>query len=111
MDHVVQNMMFYISLTGHVRWVGQAHPGSVPVTSSVPIMPQKLVRLGETVTKRVDDSGILKLRDLEQIIWSNLERMNSMPYRTIEETVMHAPYEWTGGRTLQEVDGLRPSQR
>ena len=37
--------------------------------------------------------------------------MNSMLYRAIEETVTHAPYEWTGGRTLQEVDGLRHTER
>ena len=67
MDHVVQNMMFYIFLTGHVRSVGRAHPGSVPVTPSAPTMPQKLVRLGKAATKRVDDPGILKLRDLKRI--------------------------------------------
>jgi hypothetical protein len=111
MDHVVQNLMFYIFLTGYVRSIDRAHPGSVPVTPSAPTMPQKLVKLDEAATKRVDDPGILKLRDLERIIWSNLERMSSMLYRAIEETVTHAPYEWTGGRTLQEVDALGHTER
>jgi hypothetical protein len=111
MDHVLRNMMFYIFLAGHVRSVGRAHPGSVRVTPSASTMPQKLVSLTEAATKRVDDPGILKLRDLDRIIWNNLERMNSMFYRAIEDIVMHAPYEWTGGRTLQEVGDLRHTER
>lgn len=68
--------MLYIFLTGQVR----LHPGSTPLTPYASTMPQKLVRLGEAVTERVDDPGILSLRDLERIIWSNLERINSMLY-------------------------------
>lgn len=111
MDHVLQNMMFYIFLTGHVSIVDRIHSGSVSVTQFVPTMPQKLVSLGDAATRRVDDPGILKIRDLERIIWSNLERMDSFLYRAIERTVTHAPYEWTAGRTPQEIEGLEQTER
>jgi hypothetical protein len=109
MDHVVQNMMFYIFLTGHVRPIASAATASVTPSSNT--KPQKLVRLDEAATKRIDDPGILKLRDMERIIWSNLERMNSMLYHAVEETVTHAPYEWTGRRELHEIEALGHTER
>lgn len=111
MEYVLQNMMFYIFLTGHVSIVDKDLSESIPITPLVSTMPQKLVRLSDAVTRPVDDPGILKIRDLERIIWSNLERMGSLLSRTIEATVTHAPYNWTAGRTLQEIEGLEHTER
>ncbi|WP_027230372.1 hypothetical protein [Phyllobacterium sp. UNC302MFCol5.2] len=107
MDHTVQNMMLYIALTG---LVDKTNSGQSPVASIAPTKPQKLVRLDELTTRRVDDPGIIKIRDLERIIWNNLERINSFLYRAIEETVTHAPYEWTAGKTIEDINCLKPSE-
>jgi hypothetical protein len=87
-DHVTQNMMFYIFLTG----VGG--PRSREAAIPPPTKPEKLLRLDETATLRADDRGILKIRDLDRIIWNNLERINSLLWHSIEKTVSTAPYEW-----------------
>jgi hypothetical protein len=65
-DHVTQNMMFYIFLTG------VAHPRTPAAAIAPATKPEKLVRLDETVTRRADDRGILKIQDLDRIIWNNV---------------------------------------
>jgi len=62
-EHVNQNMMFYIALTALTK------PDSP--------RPAKLVRLDETMTRRKDETGILRIRDMERIIWNNLERIDA----------------------------------
>jgi hypothetical protein len=104
-DHVTQNMMFYIFLTG----VGG--PRSREAAIPPPTKPEKLVRLDETATLRADDRGILKIRDLDRIIWNNLERINSLLWHSIEKTVSTAPYEWPAVRTLEEVQVLGNADR
>lgn len=69
-EHVNQNMMLYIALTAI------ADP-SAP-------KPEKLVKLDETVTRRVDESGIIQYRDISRIIWMNLERIDCHINRDIE---------------------------
>lgn len=58
--------MFYIFLTS------QATPGAAE--------PDKLIRLEETVTRRTDETGILRLYDIDAIIWKNLERIDAPIY-------------------------------
>lgn len=107
MDHTVQNMMFYISLTGSVDKI---NPIASPVAPIETTMPQRLVRLSEATTRRVDDPGILEIRDLERIIWNNLERVDSVLHRAIEEAATRAPYEWTAGKTIEDIKRLRPNE-
>ncbi len=69
-DHVNRNMMLYIALTS------VADPNAP--------RPAKLVRLDETITRCTDDTGILRIRDIERIIWNNLERIGALLLRDIE---------------------------
>lgn len=91
-EHVNQNMMFYIALTG------MADPKAP--------RPAKLVRLDEAITRRKDDTGILRVRDIERIIWNNLERIDAHVYRDIEKTVLTKEYDWTAGRSQTELEAL-----
>ncbi len=96
-EHVNQNMMLYIALTG------LADPNA-------PI-PAKLVKLDEAITRRKDDSGILRTHDIARIIWNNLERINARIYRDIEKASIAEQYNWTGGRSQAELDALGHQER
>jgi len=91
-EHVNQNMMFYIFLTS------QATPTAAK--------PDKLIKLEETVTRRIDETGILSLRDIDRIIWNNLERIDAHIYADIEKTVVTEQYDWTEGRSRAELEEL-----
>jgi len=91
-EHVNQNMMFYVALTGLVD-------------PNAP-RPPKLVKLDETITRRKDDTGILRIRDIERIIWNNLERIDAHIYADIEKTAITKKYDWTGGRSQAELNAL-----
>lgn len=91
-EHVNQNMMLYIALTG------LADPNAP--------RPAKLVKLDEALTRRRDDSGILRTRDIACIIWNNLERIDAHIYRDIEQAAITKEYDWTEGRSQAELDAL-----
>ncbi len=91
-EHVNQNMMFYIALTALTK------PDSP--------RPAKLVRLDETMTRRKDETGILRIRDMERIIWNNLERIDAYIYSDIEKVAVSKEYDWTEGRSLPELEAL-----
>jgi hypothetical protein len=91
-EHVNQNMMFYIALTG------LADPQAP--------RPAKLVKLDETITRRKDDTGILRIRDIERIIWNNLSRIDGHIYADIEKAAITKLYDWTGGRSKAELEAL-----
>jgi hypothetical protein len=91
-EHVNQNMMLYIALTG------LADPNAP--------RPAKLVKLDEALTRRRDDSGILRTRDIARIIWNNLERIDAHIYRDIEQAAITKEYDWTEGRSRAELDAL-----
>jgi hypothetical protein len=91
-EHVNQNMMLYIALTS--------------VADPAAPKPEKLVKLDVTITRRTDDTGILRVRDIERIIWNNLERIDAHIYADIEKTAITEQYDWTGGRSQAELDGL-----
>lgn len=95
-EHVYQNMMFYVFLTSQ----------AVPNTPK----PRGLIKLDETVTRRVDETGILRLRDIDRIIWSNLERIDTHIYADIEKTVTTEQYNWTEGHSHDEIKGLSDQQ-
>jgi len=96
-EHVYQNMMFYIFLTS------QAVPNAPK--------PKRLIKLEETVTRRVDEIGILSLRDVNRIIWNNLERIDTHILADIEKTVISERYDWTEGYSRAEIDGLGAGER
>jgi hypothetical protein len=91
-EHVNQNMMLYIALTG------MADPNAP--------RPTKLVRLDETITRRKDESGIIRVRDIARIIWKNLERIDAHIYRDIEKAAVTKEYDWTAGRSQTELEAL-----
>ena len=96
-EHVSQNMMLYIVLTCSAgRKVRK---------------PQKLIRLDETVTRRMDDTGILRLRDIDSIIWINLERIYAHISADIESTVTSEQYDWTKGYTPEDLGCLVHDER
>lgn len=96
-EHVNQNMMFYIFLTS------LATPSAAK--------PNKLIKLGETVTRRTDETGILRLHDIDRIIWMNLERIDAYIYADIEKTVITGRYDWTEGRSRDELEALGDEER
>lgn len=96
-EHVNQNMMLYIALTG------LADPNAP--------RPAKLVRLDEALTRRRDDSGILRTRDISRIIWNNLERIAAHIFRDIEQVAITKAYDWTEGRSGAELDALGHDER
>lgn len=84
--------MFYIAVTGMID-------------PNAP-RPTKLVKLDETITRREDDTGILRIRDLNRIIWKNLSRIDAHIYADIEKTAIAKQFDWTGGRSQAELDTL-----
>jgi hypothetical protein len=95
-DHVIQNMMLYISLT--------AIAGGRSSEAAISPANRKLVRLDENATRRVDDRGILKIQDLDRIIWNNVEKISSVLWHAIEKAASADRYEWSGGRKLEEIE-------
>lgn len=96
-EHVYHNMMFYVFLTS------QAVPNAPK--------PKELIKLDETATRRVDETGILRLRDIDRIIWNNLERIDGHIYTDIENTVTIEQYNWTQGHSHDEIMRLSDQQR
>lgn len=91
-EHVNQNMMLYIAQTG--------------LADSNAPRPAKLVKLDEALTRRRDDSGILRIRDIARIIWNNLERIDAHIYRDVKQAAITKQYDWTEGRSRDELDAL-----
>jgi hypothetical protein len=91
-EHVNQNMMFYVFLTSQVT------PGSRT--------PAGLLKLDETLTRRRDESGILAIEDLNRLIWNNLERIDFEIYAAIEATMKTPEYALRAA----EIDGLEHQQ-
>jgi hypothetical protein len=91
-EHVNQNMMLYIALTG--------------ITNPNAPKPSKLIKLDETITRHKDDTGILRLHDIERIVWNNLERIDAHLYADIEKSAITHKYNWTAGRSRAELEGL-----
>jgi len=96
-EHVNQNMMFYIALTGLVE------PNAPK--------PAKLVRLDETITRREDKTGILRIRDIECIIWNNLERIDAHISKDVERAAISEQYTWTAGLSQAQVESLGHEER
>jgi hypothetical protein len=88
-EHVNQNMMFYIFLTSR--------------TMATTTKPANLIRLDEILTRRADETGILRLRDLDKLIWNNLERIDANLYRDVEATAISERYNWARGRSHVEI--------
>jgi hypothetical protein len=97
MVHVNQNMMFYIFLT------------SVPAPGSN--QTAKTIKLDENTTRPPDETGILRLRDLDRIIWNNLERIQALIYPDIERAAITKEYNWAQGLTTAEIDAMPHEER
>lgn len=91
-NHVNQNMMFYIFLNSR----------GTPTASK----PDKLVKLEKTVTQRTDETGIISLHDINQIIWNNLERIDAHIYADIEQTVCTEQYNWAARHSPEDIQRL-----
>jgi hypothetical protein len=96
-EYVNQNMMLYIALTGI------AEPDAPK--------PAKLVRLDEAITRRQDETGILRIRDIDRIIWKNLERIDAHVYKDIERAAISQQYAWTAGLSETEIERLDHEDR
>jgi hypothetical protein len=94
--HVNQSMMFYIFLTCHAEATANK--------------PTKLLKLEETVAKRPDETGILRWRDIDRIIWNNLDRINDQIDADIKKAATSERYDWTEGRSLADLERLAGSE-
>ncbi|HEX6508055.1 MAG TPA: hypothetical protein VF221_10515 [Chloroflexota bacterium] len=99
-EFVNQNMMFYIFLSGQ--------PG---VAGVAPEKPPNFIRLKELGSYDSYGAGILRPHDLDRIIWNNLERIDARISADIERTVLTARYDWTEGRSTNELEKLDPDER
>jgi hypothetical protein len=96
-EHANQNMMLYIALTG--------------ITGPDAAKPAKLVRLDQATTQCLEDSGILRIRDIDRIIWSNLERIDAHILADIQVAATCDQYNWAKGRKLGEIEALRSAEQ
>lgn len=96
-EHVNQNMMLYVALTG--------------IAQRDAPKPAKLVKLEEATTRREDETGILQIRDIERIIWNNLERIDAHFYKDIEKAAISEQYAWTAGLSQEDVEALDHEER
>lgn len=92
MTHVNENIIFYIALTT------VAEPGARK--------PDKQVRLDENATKRSDETGILRIHDLDRIIWNNLERIYELIYKDVETAAITEPDNWAAGWSKSEIESM-----
>jgi hypothetical protein len=95
-ERVNQNMMFYVFLTS-----------SAPTVAK----PEKLIKLDETLTRRTDETGILRRGDIDRIIWNNLQRIDAFIYVDIERAATSEAYDWTAGRSRTELEGMGSEER
>jgi hypothetical protein len=91
-EHVNQNMMLYIALAG------LAEPDAPK--------PAKLVKLDKAITRREDETGILRIRDIKRIICNNLDRIAEHIYKDIEKAANAEQYAWTAGLSQSQVEAL-----
>lgn len=108
-DHVGQNMIFHIFLTGCTT--NEILSSGTRVVTANSKKPENLTRLDKSVSRWHQDRGILKPHDIDRIIWNNLEKINSVLHEAIEKTVTHEPYDWTAGRRLEELQALEHAER
>lgn len=97
MLHVNQNMMFYIFLT------------SMPAPGTN--KPAKLLKLDERTTRQEDETGILHLRDLDRIIWNNLDRIHTVLHEAIEQAATSELYNWTSAWTKSDIAAMSGEDR
>jgi hypothetical protein len=90
---VDQNMMYYVFLTGHTKR-----------KLAKPYTPKLLT------ASRHDVTGIIKLKDISRIIWQNLERITSHLSEAIAATVTTREYDWSEGRSRDELENLGHNQ-
>ena len=94
--HVNERMMFYIALTSFAK--------------TIATKPTRLHKLEETATQLPDETGILHWQDINRIIWINLDRINAQIHADIEKTATSERYDWTGGRSRADLEGLAGSE-
>ena len=81
-------------------------------TSYAPICDEtKFHRLGMVSQENTEVNEILSPRDLDAIIWNNLDRICSRIWRDIDETMDKAEFDWTMGCRRSEFEILGHSQR
>src|SRR5208337_4067362 len=51
------------------------------------------------------------LRDIDTIIWNNLDRIGSNIEKDIDSTVLTKQYDWVAGRTNEEIQQLSDAER
>jgi hypothetical protein len=96
-ENVNQNMMLYIALTGI------AEPDAPK--------PAKLVKLEQATTRREEETGILRIRDIDRIIWMNLGRIGFHIKKDIYEAANSVRFDWKTGLSQAEVDALGNDDR
>jgi hypothetical protein len=86
---VNQNMIFYVFLTGHTKHKLASSYTPKPITAP-----------------RDDLTGIITRKDIDRIIWKNLERIDAYLHEAIAATVTTRQFDWTGGRSPAELESL-----
>ncbi len=72
---------------------------------------KNLTKTGDSSSSPLFDDGILRMRDLNIIMWNNLERISSKLHSDIECATSGPEYDWTEGRENKEVEQLNRFQQ
>lgn len=94
-DDVTQNMFFYIAMTEYA--------------SRLP--PNRTARLKKVFRPRTEEPGILRIGDLNAIIWRNLERIHSKIEQDIDKAIVEFKFNWAEGHTKEELEQLGHERR
>jgi len=89
---VNRSMMLYIAITKHVA------PDSGK--------PDAVLKLEHFAKKDDEHLGIISQRDLDSIIWLNLERIHAVFGVAICEASILPEYDWTAGQSVEELQAL-----
>ena len=95
MDYVNQNMMLYIFTT--------SVKGDISAPSS------QTIKVPETTNE--NDLGIVELRDIPNIFWLNLEKIDSHIYPAIEKSAITEKYYWAKELSKDQIEQMPHQER
>jgi hypothetical protein len=71
----------------------------------------EIIHLDETLTRHTDETSVLRVRDIDHIIWNHLELIDAYLSADIEKTVTTGQYDWTDGRSQSDLERLSDEER
>jgi hypothetical protein len=95
-EHVNESMMLYIALTSYA-------------TPDKSTKPPAIIKLEKHDREQDPHVGVLSGRDIDKILWNNLERISAIFGTAIQDAAASAEYNLTDGRSAEQIQTLAPS--